>query len=284
MDYNKPNTRERIAARRQRRRPAAPAPGQQATPGPRQALIGWLRSGRLASLGIFLVACGALFALFTDTRFNVRQITVEGHNALSVEEVAGLADLRGRPIWFTNGAQAVARLQENAYIAAATIEVSLPDQALIRIVERRPEVRWQAGGVQYLVDGTGKVLGPAQEVAEGNVLVITDLSNAQLSPKAQLDLDAIQLAQALAIRLPIELGLTPAQIGWDHGLGVYVRTDTAQTIVFGQSENLDRKLAILAALLSDQTAFSYMDLRPSNPFYQNIAGATGGPPALPVSP
>jgi cell division protein FtsQ len=284
MDYNEPNTRERIAARRQHRRPTAPAPGQQAIPGPRQALIGWLRSGRLASLGLFLVTCGALFALFTDTRFNVRQITVEGHSALSVEEVAGLADLRGRPIWFADGAQAVARLQENAYIASAAIEVSLPDQALIRIVERRPEVRWQAGGVQYLVDGTGKVLGPAQEVAEGDVLVITDLSNAQLSPKAQLDLDAIQLAQALAIRLPVELGLTPAQIGWDHGLGVYVRTDVAQTIVFGRSENLDRKLAILAALLSDQTAFSYMDLRPSNPFYQNIAGASGEPPAPPVSP
>jgi cell division protein FtsQ len=279
MDYNEPNTRERIAARRQRRRPAAPAPGQQATPGPRQALLGWLQSGRLVSLAIFLVACGGLVYLFTDARFSVSQITVEGHSALSVEEVADLAGLRGRPIWFADGARAVARLKENAYVASAAIEVSLPDQALIRIVERRPEVRWQAGGVQYLVDGTGKVLGPAQEVAEGDVLVITDVSNAQLSPNAQLDLDAIRLAQALGLRLPVELGLTPAQIGWDHGLGVYVRTDAAQTIVFGRSENLDRKLAILAVLLSDQTAFTYMDLRPSNPFYQNVAGS--GAPALP---
>jgi cell division protein FtsQ len=280
MEYNEPNTRERIAARRQRQRPATPTPGQQATPGPWRALLAWLRSGRLLSLVIFMLTCGALFYLFSNARFSIQQITVEGHSALTAEEIAALADLRGRPIWFADGAQATARLQENAYIAAAEIVVQLPDQARIRVVERRPEVRWQAGGVQYLVDGTGKVLGLAQEPATGDVLVITDRSNPQLSPKAQLDLDAIRLGQALALRLPVELGFTPAEIGWDHGLGVYVRSSAAQTIVFGQSEHLDRKLSILAALLNDQTAFTYLDLRPSNPFYQNVASA----PAPVISP
>ena len=35
-----------------------------------------------------------------------------------------------------------------------------------------------------------------------------------------------------------------------------------------------RKLAVLDFLLKDQTPFTYLDLRPSNPFYQNATGST----------
>ncbi|PDW04889.1 cell division protein FtsQ/DivIB [Candidatus Viridilinea mediisalina] len=276
MEYNAPNTRERVAALRQRRREGASKPPtvrwQVTRPGLRRVLLAWLGSGRLVSLVIFLVACGLLGYLFGHSRFQLQTITVEGNSSLLAEDVAALAGLHGRPIWFVDQAQAVARLSENAYIVAAELELRLPDQALIRVVERRPEVRWQAGGVQYLVDSTGQVLGPAQEAAEGDVLVITDLTHAQLDPRMQLDSDAIRLAQALAVRLPVELGLHPTEIGWDHGLGIYIRTLDGQTIIFGQSDRLDRKLAILAALRSDQTPFTYLDLRPSNPFYQNVAG------------
>lgn len=282
MDYNAPNTRQRIAARRQRRSGAAPAPGLQATPGPRRSLQGWLVSGRLASLLLFLATCGALVYLFADWRFSVQRVRVEGNSALSAEAVAELAGLYGSPIWFVQRDAAVARLRENAYVAAAAVEVAMPDQAVVKIVERRPEVRWQAGGLQYLVDGTGKVLAAADEPATADVLVIADSSHMQLKPNDQLDLDAIQLAQTLALRLPVELGFTPAQIGWDYGLGVYVRSAAGQTIIFGQSEELDRKLAVFDVLLADGTGFTYLDLRPDNPFYQNVAQAPApGPTAAP---
>ncbi len=283
MDYNAPNTRQRIAARRQRRQRPAPAPGLQATPGLRRTLMGGLASGRLVSLVIFLAACAVLTYLFLDERFTVREVTVVGNSALDPEVVAELAGVRGWPIWFVPTDLAAARLRENAYVASAAVEVALPDRARISIVERRPEVRWQAGGIQYLVDGTGKVLAAATEPAETDVLVINDSSNLQLRPNDQLDLDAIRLAQSLAIRLPVELGFTPAQIGWDYGLGVYVRSDTGQTIVFGQSDGIGRKLAILSVLLKDQTTFTYLDLRPDNPFYQDVARAPApSPPAAPT--
>lgn len=282
MDYNPPNTRERIAARRQARRgQPAPPPGQQATPGARLALRDWLASGRLAGLLICAAACAAMAFLLTSPRFSVRQVTVEGNSALDADAVAALAGVMGRPIWFVEPGQAVARLAENAYVDSASVELALPDRATIRIAERRPEVRWLAGGVQYLVDRTGKVLGPAQEPADANVLVITDNSHLELQPNEQIDLDAVRLSQDLALRLPLELGFTPAQIGWDYGLGVYVRSTAGQTIVFGRSEELPRKLAVLKQLLQDSTSFTYLDLRPATPFYQNIAPVVGTPVPTP---
>lgn len=282
MDYNPPNTRERIAARRQQRRGApppgqqrrsSPPPGQQAIPGPRQSLRAWAVSGRLAGLLLCAAACGLMAYLLTSPRFYVREVTVVGNSALHADAVTEIAGVVGLPIWFVRPEDAVARLSENAYVASAAVELALPDQAVVRLVERRPEVRWEAGGVQYLVDRTGKVLGPAQEPAAENVLVIADNSHLELKPNEQIDLDAVKLAQDLALRLPVELSFTPAQIGWDMGLGVYARTAAGQTIVFGRSEELPRKLAVLGVLLGDQTPFTYLDLRPANPFYQNTAPA-----------
>lgn len=271
MDYNAPNTRERVAARRQQRqgRPAPQGHGSLVQPGLRRRLLGWLASGQLVGAVVCVVACAALAYLLSDSRFSIRQVRVEGNSALSTAEVIAQADLRGRPIWFVDHTRAEAKLRENSYIESVQVRIALPDQATIRIVERRPELRWQAGGVQYLVDGRGQVIAAAQEPAETDVLVIVDSSHLELKPNEQLDLDALTLARTLALRLPSDLGFTPALIGWDIGLGVYVRSTANQTIIFGQSEHLERKLATFDFLLKDQTAFTYLDLRPSNPFYQN---------------
>ncbi|MBX0327638.1 FtsQ-type POTRA domain-containing protein [Oscillochloris sp. ZM17-4] len=236
-----------------------------------------MASGRLLSLLIFLASVGALGYLLTSGRYSIQRVTVAGASALKADQVIAEAGILGRPIWFVGAAAAEARLRTNPYVESAQVRFALPDQATITVVERRPEVRWQAGGVQYLVDGRGQVLAAAQEPASADVLVVIDKSNAELKPGDQIDPDALGLTRALALRLPAELSFAPAQIGWDFGIGVYVRSQAGQTIVFGQSKQLDQKLAIFRALLRDQTQFTYLDLRSSNPFYQNQPQAASQP-------
>jgi cell division protein FtsQ len=272
MQYNQPNTRERIAARRNARRgKGANRPmGSLVRPNAGRAVLGWLASGRIASLGLFVASMAALTYLFTATSYSIGRIEVQGNNALSNEYIAQLSALQGAPIWFVDADSAVDRLQTNAYIEQASVHVELPDLARIRLTERRPDVRWLVGGIQYLVDSSGKVLAAADDPPAADVLVIT-ASGTTLSPGDMVDLDALQLARTLAFRLPGEVHLTPAIIGWDYGLGVYVKTSNNQTIVFGRNEELDRKLLILDHLLNKEpTSFTYMDLRPDNPFYQNV--------------
>ncbi len=243
--------------------------GSHVRAGPRRVLVAWLRTGRIFSLGVFLAAIGMLIFFFTSPRFYVWQMDVAGNNALKSEIISDLSQLRGTPIWFVDTDAAAERLLQNAYIERVSINVALPDHATITVVERKPEVRWQLGSSQFLVDNHGTVLDVAQEMPEPGTLVIVDTTLHTLQPKDRVDADALQLAQVLALRLPGELNFTPAQIGWDLGLGVFVTSSSNQTIIFGQSDNLDRKLAILNFLLTDGTAFTYLDLRPSNPFYQN---------------
>jgi len=266
MEYNPPDTRKRIAARRRRL-------SQQSTaavvPGWRWRLYDGLRSGRIVSGILFVMSCILLFYVLFSDRFRVQTVEVVGAELLSPERIVAAVPLRGLPIWLIDEQQTIAPLLRSPFVERAELTLSLPDRARIVIVERQPAIYWRSNGIDYLVDRQGYVIEPATTPPPADALVIVDTSNLPLEPNMRLDSDAIMLARELAWILPHDIGLEPAQIGWDFGLGVFVRTAQDQMIVFGRSEHLKRKLTILAYLLTDGTAFTYLDLRPVNPFYQN---------------
>lgn len=275
VDLNTPNTKARVAARRAaRRKQPRRSEGSKVHPGTRRLLGSWLATGQLFSVVLFAVCIGVLYHLFTARAYVIERIDVYGNAALSDEAIAQLTALRGVPIWFVDASAAKQRLLESAYVEQASVNVFLPGTAVVRVLERQPDMRWQVGGIQYLVDATGKVLDAATTPPDEGTLVIVDRGIGSLQANDQVDPDALELARLLSLRLPQELNLVPTQIGWDIALGVYVTTASDQTIIFGQTSNLDRKLLILNRLLSEQTAFSYLDLRPSNPFFRNNTQAT----------
>jgi cell division protein FtsQ len=280
FDYNQPNTRARIAARR---KALAARSGSAVIPGPRRAVSSWLATGRVFSLLLFVASLGGLLYIAMSPRFTVKEIQVEGAQALSQQAVARLAGARDQSIWLLDTRQIVERLKTNAYVEEASASVSLPDRLTISVAERRPEVRWQAGGALYLVDASGRVLDADRSVPVTNTLVIEDRSTRLLQPNDHVDPDALRLGRLLAVRLPAELNLRPARIGWDIGAGIFVTTAERRTIIFGRSENLDTKLAILGKLLKDATPFTLLDLRPSTPFYRNdVSGAPAPSEAAPT--
>lgn len=243
--------------------------GSRVKPAPKRMLLHWLQTGQLFSLILFLAALGVIAYLFTSPRFVVRGVAVEGNTLVRDEIIANLANLYGESIWFVDTKAAMQRIQDNPYIEQTRVSVALPDRVVIRIVERQPELQWKVGNVHYLVDGTGKVLEVAQTVPTTQTLVVEDTTHQTLQPHDTVDADAVKLAHALSVRLPTEVALNPLVIGWNMGLGVYIKTDEGQMVIFGRQEQLDTKLALLRHLRDTQTAFTYLDLRPSNPFYQN---------------
>lgn len=262
FDYNQPNSRERIAARRRSR-------GGAVRPGPRRAVGASMASGRVFSLVLLIAALGGLLYIATSPRFTVQQIVVTGAQAMSQDAVAELSGARGQSIWLLDTQQIAEQLKTSAYIEDARASVALPDRLAIRVSERRPEVRWQSGSTLYLLDASGRVLDSDTTMPLTNTLVIEDASNRPLKPNDSVDADALKLGQLLSLRLPAELNLQPAHINWDLDKHMFITTADNRTIIFGTSDNLDSKLAVLDALLNDNTAFTLLDLRPSTPFYRN---------------
>ncbi|MEN9936266.1 MAG: hypothetical protein RLZZ387_2845 [Chloroflexota bacterium] len=278
FEYNRPNTRARIAARRKRTR--VPAGESGVVPGPKRALGWWLATGKIAGLLLFAAASAGLWYVSTAEQFTVRDVRVEGAQALSEREVVRLAEARGDSIWLVDTDQIAARLLESAYVETASAAVSLPDRLTITLTERRPELRWRVGGVNYLVASDGRVLGVDQAAVLTNTLVIDDRSARPLEPNDYVDPGALKLAQLIALRLPAEVGLTPVSVSWDSEAGLFITTPEGRTIVFGETDHFDRKLSVLDTLIADGTPFTYLDLRPATPFYRSD-GQAAGPVATP---
>jgi cell division protein FtsQ len=275
FSYNTPNTRERVAARR--RKAQAPA-GQGGTPGPRHVLRAWVTSGRIVSLALVIAALGGFGLIALSDRFTITDVQVTGAQILQPETVVELAGVTGQSVWFVDTTGITERLKVSPYVEQARVSVEIPDRIEITLVERRPEVRWQLGGTRYLVDATGLVLGVDSSLPLSNTLVIEDRSIDRLiKPSDRLDPDVLKLAQTLAVRLPQELQVQPHTIGWDNDKGLFVTMIDQKMIIFGRSERLDQKLAVLAMLLGDQTPFVMLDLRPANPYYRTDGGAAPPP-------
>lgn len=281
FDYNRPDTRARIAARRRARsRRNAPA----ARPGPKRALGDWVASGRVVSLVLLIGALGGLLYVASAPRFAVHTVVVEGGQILDQAKVAELAGADGQSIWLVDTKQIAQRLETNAYIERASASVSLPDRLKIVVNERRPEIRWQSGGNRYLLDADGRVLAADETLPMSNTLIIEDRSNRLLQPNDIVDPDALTLGRMLSLRLPAEFNLQPASISWDQNWKIFVTTADNRQIIFGTSDNLDSKLLVLGTLLKDQTAFTLLDLRPSTPFYRNDAPGAQAPADATATP
>lgn len=267
FDYNRPNTRARIAARR--RRVNLPQDESAVLPGPRRTMVGWLASGRILSLPLLVLSLGALLYVSMSPNFSIRDVQVKGTSLLDVEDVVRLSGAHGRSIWLIDTRQIMANISASAYVEQVSTTLSLPDRLTIVIQERKPEVRWKSGNQLLLVDADGRVLGPDTSTLMTDTLVIDDRSGQVLNPNDQIDPNALELGRTLSLRLPTELRLTPANIVWASDTGIVVDLGAGRSVVFGQPDHLDRKLAVLAKLTSDSVVFTYLDLRPETPYYRN---------------
>ena len=210
FDYNAPNTRARIAARR--KRSSVPPEQSGVVPSPRRALSSWISSGRIVSLPLLVVALVALVYVTVSPRFQVRNIRVQGTQMLHETELVGLSNAIGRSVWLVDTAQVAEAIQGNAYVEHVNVSVNMPDELSIRVQERRPELRWLSGGQLYLVDADVRVYGRDLTMTMNNTLVIDDRSRRTLKPNDHFDHDALTLGQALALRLPAELNVHSARI------------------------------------------------------------------------
>lgn len=277
----------------------------QVRPGVRRVLIWSVRSGKLFALIILGVAGWLLYDVLTSPHYVVQNIAAEGITALTQQDVQTLAGVSGRSIWFVRDAEVEAAVRQSPYVERVRARVVLPDKVIVQVQERRPEVRWMHSGTTYAVTWEGLVLAAAPEAGplvatqtitatgtEGlgvftdtgtlsttnqaaaagpafisSVSIVDTTPNRVLKPGDSVDPDALEVARRVSLRAA-ELPAPLQRIEWDAGLGVSLIVGDNKQVVIGKSQRLDEKLAILIQLLRDNTAFSYLDLRSTTPFYR----------------
>lgn len=286
---------------KQKTRGANKPQASQAKPGVRRLLLWGLRSGKLFALLVLLGAGWTLYDALTSLRYSVRDVSAEGNIALSTADVQALAAVEGQSIWLVRDSDIEERVRQSPYVERVQALVMLPDRVVVNVKERQPDVRWTHNGTTFAVTADGLVLAgaPPAEAAPatapvsdtgtvgaltitgtdtisgtdtaapkpGSIAILDTTPNRPIQPGDQIDRDALEVARRVTLRAA-ELPAPMQRIEWDAGLGVSLIVGNNQQAVIGKSDRLDEKLAILAQLLRENTAFTYLDLRPTTPYYR----------------
>lgn len=203
-----------------------------------------LRRALATVAGLALIATA--ISLYLSPALRVHNIEVVGATQVDPGKVRELASLEGDSMLHLDIAGAEQQIGYLPLVSGIRIERRWPATVRIVVSERQPWGYWQAGDVRYVIDAEGVVLADVPP-AEGAPIII-DGNPVRLVPGDRVDLDAVQLAHTLILRVPGSLGLNIASFEYSVAQGLALVTDAGYRVVLGDSQNVDYKLAAWKAV------------------------------------
>lgn len=191
---------------------------------------------------------GALFmlmlvAVYFSPILRVQKIEVIGATDADRGQIAGYVHSMGSSMLTARFGGAERRISALPQVKSVQIERAWPQTVRVTVVERQPWGTWIAGSTPYVIDEEGVVMPEGFAAPEGS-LVIHALAAPPLAAGDNVDQDAISLTRSLVAELPLRMGISVAEVDWTEAKGLTLTTDAGYTVVVGDSENIEYKLAV----------------------------------------
>jgi cell division septal protein FtsQ len=212
------------------------------------SLRAWILTKLLALLLLF-GGSGLLYHVAASDDFRITHVAVTGAQLVPVPEIEQVAAATGLNIFWARREEVAQRLQTISAIQSARVATVLPNRLEIRVVERVPAAAWRVGDTAFLVDADGRVL---RATDQDTVLpTMRDLGTRPLQAGERVDPKALGTMLRLAQVLPQRAALRPAEFEYSPDTGVTVVGDTGTRMRFGLDDDLEWKVAALAAIRRD---------------------------------
>jgi cell division septal protein FtsQ len=210
--------------------------------------------GTLALIGL------AFLAMWPG--FNVKNVTVAGNQRVSTDEILARAAIpTNRSIWFENTGAIADRIRAIPYIDSVSVGRIPPASLTVWVTEREPFAVLQSGETRALVDHAMRVLSPAPTDETLPVFIVPNLAlrpGMFVTEPGALALRASYTAMAGS-------GLSPASLTFDRYGGLVATTPSGLHVLFGERDDLGRKVRLLQAILAQvvrrQRSVAAIDLR-----------------------
>lgn len=205
-----------------------------------------------------LVACA--FGPF----FPLSRVAVEGTHHVTVDAVVSASALTGVPAFSASAARARERVLRLPAVRDARVDIALPTQVRISVVERAAIGRWVVGGGELFVDDDG-FLFASIDGAAAPALRVTD-ERGPRQPGERLDPALVAAGLKLARLAPGDLRADAGALGvalTAGANGLVVRTTSGWEVRFGGAERIDEKVALARRFLREnpQRKLDYLDVR-----------------------
>jgi cell division protein FtsQ len=206
--------------------------------------IRWRRIG--IGLGLMFATAG-IVALYLSPLLRVQSVEVVGATTVNPDFVAQIADLQGESMLRINLAEIESDIERIPMVLNATVQRKWPNSVHIEISERQPWGIWQSGAEQYVIDAEGVVLSGVAAPESAPLIVDTGPPRTLIAGD-HVDADAVLFTHTIYSRVPEQLGLTITALQYSEKTGLTVHTGAAYSVVLGDSQNAEYKLAVWKAI------------------------------------
>jgi cell division septal protein FtsQ len=226
---------------------------------------------RFLWLAITAASAFALYCLVTMPSFQIHQVDVHGTQNLSPAAVKTAADLVGKSAFAVSSRTAMRQVEGLGVPLHVSVSFSLPNAAIVSVVERSPAFIWKVDPTMFLVSEDGTVLGPTTE--ESQRVIVVDSDRQPVAVGQKVDASVLREAAYVERVLPLTGSFSPHYLLYTRDLGVVIPTPTGIQIALGGDEDLAAKLENLQPTLyvaSVQKPLpSLVDLRfPLHPYFR----------------
>ncbi|MBN2073370.1 MAG: FtsQ-type POTRA domain-containing protein [Actinobacteria bacterium] len=222
----------------------------------------------LLILIFFAAAVWGLNYFYNSDYFRIKELKLNGLGHYTREDIESkTGNLIGSNIFEVDKKGIEDMLTaEMTWISSTDLRKVFPDKIIIELAERKPYVKVYSKGVTYLLDPEGMVLEKISSETAGlyedlllirNVLKYGVEPGEKIAKKNLLSCATIYAAMDEEIRGKIK----EAGIDDDCDGSIYFTTFEGQEIIFGDSEDIVKKIQILKELLKEKTSYNIIDIR-----------------------
>lgn len=207
----------------------------------------------------FLLVVGfgaAIYLAFQRPELRVTEAQVTGNQMLTPAEVNAVLNVAGQPIFLLIPSELETRLRINyPELASVDVNVSLPNLVTVKLLERKPVIRWEQGGGYTWVAEDGVAFRPRGEMIGLISIVAVSAPPAAgsggdpLSPAPFISKDMVQAVKGLAGHVP------PGQsILYDQSFGFGWNDPRGWRVYFGTgASDVELKMRVYESMVDSLT-------------------------------
>ncbi len=228
---------------------------------------------------ILAVVIIALIIFASSGFFNIKDLSVEGVNRLTEEEIKSFSKIQiGENIFKTNISKIKELIKENPYVEDVNIKRIIPNKILINIEERKVKYMVPIAESYLYIDGQGNILEINSVKEEVPILIGTSTELAKLTPGDRLEkedlikLNTVNQICATAQNNDILDFISKIDIEDASEYKVYMESE-GKIAYIGDEKDLNTKIMWVKSILQKNEGISgkifvNMDLNNKKPYFR----------------
>lgn len=233
----------------------------------RRISLHWLGRRRVKALSLSLLGVLTVITvyLFASYDFYVFDISVEGNEAVSTDEILEASGVEGYSIFFIDPQKTAKDVTSLPDVAEAEVRCRLPNRLSIKVRERQAYLIWLSGEASYYLDREGFVLSPRHQTSLS--LTLKDLGGGSLRAGDRINPQILEAANIYSSLLP-----QVKSFDYSQTYGLAFTTEEGEKVRLGTGKDAQAKVALLYALKEELKEEGIkavvIDLRFDTPYYR----------------